>query len=207
MALSFGSDLRAVISEVARKHGYEHLKEEQLSAIEKFVSGHDVFVSLPTGFGKSLIYGLLPAVFDRMRGHTAPTSIALVVSPLASLMMDQKATFLPRGISAEFLGEIQYDAHALKRVREGQHSLVFLTPENLFHGMGMREMLLSETFQSKLVAFVVDEACRCRLSTQAAVSKGALHGLRSSIWLLRCAAPSFSLRYDYLRFDDVSSIT
>ena len=170
MALSFGSDLRAVISEVARKHGYEHLKEEQLSAIEKFVSGHDVFVSLPTGFGKSLIYGLLPAVFDRMRGHTAPTSIALVVSPLASLMMDQKATFLPRGISAEFLGEIQYDAHALKRVREGQHSLVFLT-------------------------------------TQAAVSKGALHGLRSSIWLLRCAAPSFSLRYDYLRFDDVSSIT
>ena len=29
-----------------------------MSAIEKFVSGQDVFVSLPTRFGKSVIYGL-----------------------------------------------------------------------------------------------------------------------------------------------------
>ena len=31
-------------------YGYERLMEEQLSAIEKFVCGQDVFVSLPTGF-------------------------------------------------------------------------------------------------------------------------------------------------------------
>ena len=36
------SDLWAVISEIARKHGYESLKEEQLMAIEKFVDGQDV---------------------------------------------------------------------------------------------------------------------------------------------------------------------
>ena len=57
------------ISEVARNHGYERLKEEQLLAIEKFVTGSDVFVSLATGFGKPLIYGLLPAVFDRLKGY------------------------------------------------------------------------------------------------------------------------------------------
>jgi superfamily II DNA helicase RecQ len=34
-------------------HGFESLKDEQLSAISKFISGKDVFVSLPTGFGKS----------------------------------------------------------------------------------------------------------------------------------------------------------
>ena len=62
MALALGSDPRTVIGEVARRHGYECLKEEQLSAIKKFVSGQDVFESLPTGFGKSLIYGLLPAL-------------------------------------------------------------------------------------------------------------------------------------------------
>ena len=107
---------RDAISEVARNHGYERLKEEQLLAIEKFVSGSDVFVSLPTGFGKSLIYGLLPAVFDRLKGYREPTSVALIVSPLASLMIDQKARFLPRGISAEFLGEAQHDARALQRV-------------------------------------------------------------------------------------------
>ena len=85
--------LRTVIGEVARGHGYERLKDEQLSAIEKFVCVQYVFVSLPTGFRKSVIYGILPTIFDRMKGHTAPTSIALIVSPLASLMVDQKAWF------------------------------------------------------------------------------------------------------------------
>ena len=65
--------------------------EEQLSAIEEFVCGQDVFVSLPTGFGKSVIYGILPTIFDRMKVHKEPTSIALIMSPLASLMVDQKA--------------------------------------------------------------------------------------------------------------------
>ena len=52
MALALDSDLRTMSGEVARGHGYDHLKEEQLSAIEKFVSGQDVFVSLPTGVWK-----------------------------------------------------------------------------------------------------------------------------------------------------------
>ena len=127
MALALESDLRTMIGEAVRGHGYDRLKEEQLSAIEKFVSGQDDFVSLPTGFGQSVIYGLLPTIFDRLKGHTAPTLIALIVSPLASLMVDQKARFLPRGISAEYLGEMQYDVHALQRVRQGHHSLVLLT--------------------------------------------------------------------------------
>ena len=44
------------------------LKEKQIEAITSFVEGQDVFVSLPTGFGKSTIYAILPAVFDRLRG-------------------------------------------------------------------------------------------------------------------------------------------
>jgi len=56
-------------------------------------------------------------------------------------MVDQTASFLPRGISTEVLGEIQYDVHALQRVREGQHILVLLTPEDFFHGMGIRDIL------------------------------------------------------------------
>ena len=45
-----------------------HLKEKQIEAISSFCSGHDVFVSLPTGYGKSLIYAMLPSMFDKMRG-------------------------------------------------------------------------------------------------------------------------------------------
>ena len=82
-----------MIGEVARRHGYERLKEEQLSTIEKFVCRQDVFVSLPTGFGK---IGNLRTSTHNIRsydGHTAPTSIALIVSPLASLIVDEKARF------------------------------------------------------------------------------------------------------------------
>ena len=91
---------RNLIAEFATTHGYESLKEERLLAIQEFVWDKDVFVSLPTGFGKSLIYGLLTPVIGRIRGHAIATSVALIVSPLASLMIDQKSRFLPKGISA-----------------------------------------------------------------------------------------------------------
>ena len=45
-----------------------HLKDKQIKAISRFCSGNDVFVSLPTGYGKSLIYALLPLIFDKIRG-------------------------------------------------------------------------------------------------------------------------------------------
>jgi len=44
------------------------LKPKQLEAIQKFCSGKDVFVSLPTGYGKSVIYAIMPSIFDKLRG-------------------------------------------------------------------------------------------------------------------------------------------
>ena len=47
--------------------GITQLKPKQREAMLSFLSGKDVFVTLPTGYGKSIIYGLLPAVFDLSR--------------------------------------------------------------------------------------------------------------------------------------------
>ena len=64
--------------------------------------GHDTFVSLPTGYGKSLVYAVLPLVFDKIRGKNIDLShslhysidhfiegtsgsIVLCISPLTSL--------------------------------------------------------------------------------------------------------------------------
>lgn len=50
MAALVGASLKEMIREVARNHGYASLKEEQLLAIDKFVTRSDVFVFLPTVF-------------------------------------------------------------------------------------------------------------------------------------------------------------
>lgn len=60
-------DVGAAILESARMVGRE-LREKQKEAITSFVGGKDTFVSLPTGYGKSLIYGILPHIFDKHRG-------------------------------------------------------------------------------------------------------------------------------------------
>ncbi len=59
-----------------------------------------MFVSLPTGFGKSLCYGLLPLVFDlkRFGDVSIQRSIVIVVSPLIALMRDQVQSFAEKGL-------------------------------------------------------------------------------------------------------------
>ena len=59
----------------------------------------DVFVNLPTGFGKSLIYQALPLTFDVLL--EAPGHIVAVISPLVNLMKDQveKLTSLQYNLS------------------------------------------------------------------------------------------------------------
>ena len=60
--------LEEVIRESALRLGYKELKHEQIKAISSFAQGNDTFVALPTGYGKSLIYAVLPYVFDVKRG-------------------------------------------------------------------------------------------------------------------------------------------
>ena len=69
-----------MLSKVASQMGYSSLRPKQEEVILDFVRGSDVFVSLPTGSGKSLCYSLLPEVFDEIR-RLQGVSIVIVVSP------------------------------------------------------------------------------------------------------------------------------
>ena len=65
------------------------LKAEQLDAIKCIYDGKDVFLRLPTGFGKSICYETLPFVFNYKHsdgGTGGGCSVVLVVSPLASTL-------------------------------------------------------------------------------------------------------------------------
>ena len=56
--------LKASIKAAACSLGYEKLKLEQEESILHIVKGTDVFVSLPTGYSKSICYIVLPSLFD-----------------------------------------------------------------------------------------------------------------------------------------------
>ena len=45
------------------------LKEKQEEAIAAFVGGRDTFVSLPTEYGKSIIYRILPVMYNLLLGE------------------------------------------------------------------------------------------------------------------------------------------
>ena len=70
------ADLPQIISEAAKAIGIQSLKDKQLEAITAFVNGHDTFVSLPTGYGKSTVYATLPYIFDKIRGKN-PINVKL----------------------------------------------------------------------------------------------------------------------------------
>ena len=61
-------ELRRVVEESVDTIGFGPLKAKQQEALEAFLSGKDTFVALPTGYGKSIIYAILPSVFDKIRG-------------------------------------------------------------------------------------------------------------------------------------------
>ena len=63
-------------------------KEEQRSSMRAVYEGSDVFVWLPTGYGKSLCYQALPFLMDYKKGlvDSGKSCGVLVVSLLIALM-------------------------------------------------------------------------------------------------------------------------
>ena len=152
-------DLRTIIDEAAASLGYTSLKEEQKKALFSFVTGRDVFVSLPTGYGKSLCYALLPFIFDVKRGLVEKKSVVMVVSPLIALMKDQSSSFTRRGITAGYVSDKETtDKETKRKILRGECQLVFISPEALFLATEWRKMLSGDLYGRNLVGFIVDEA-------------------------------------------------
>src|SRR5438477_10141747 len=74
--------------------GLDDFRPAQRGVIEDVLAGRDVLCVMPTGAGKSLCYQLPAAVGG---------GLAVVVSPLISLMADQVGQLRDEGISAAML--------------------------------------------------------------------------------------------------------
>ncbi|KAL1268431.1 hypothetical protein QQF64_033794 [Cirrhinus molitorella] len=144
----------AIQSVLARHPNIPKLKSEQEECLEHFISGKDVVVLLPTGFGKSLIFQLALLVAKELARMDVSEAnpIVVVISPLLALMEDQIKEAEKLGVTAGQLG-----VHDDRDILEGRFSLVFGSPESWLLNSKWRRMLTSSVYQQNIIGIVVDE--------------------------------------------------
>ncbi|PZR29502.1 MAG: DNA helicase RecQ [Citrobacter freundii] len=130
--------------------GFNKFKGTQEKVIESLLAGHDTFVIMPTGGGKSLCYQLPAMVME---------GVAIIVSPLIALMKNQ--VDLVRGYSsndevAHFLNST-LTKKEIKEVHDdllsGRTKMLYVAPETL-----TKQENLEFFSDLKLSFFAVDEA-------------------------------------------------
>src|SRR3954466_15131020 len=132
-----------------REHfGFTAFRPGQAEAVEAALAGRDLLVVMPTGAGKSLCYQL-PALLR--------PDLALVVSPLVSLMQDQVEA-LERAVPGRAsLVNAQQDPAAnraaIARAAAGELKLLYVAPER-FSSPGFLQAVRG----IDVGLFVVDEA-------------------------------------------------
>ncbi|HWU50586.1 MAG TPA: DNA helicase RecQ [Asticcacaulis sp.] len=128
-------------------YGYDAFRGPQARIVEHVIAGHNAFVLMPTGGGKSLCYQI-PAIVRPGMG--------LVVSPLLALMADQVAALRQAGVRAAALNsDLSGEARqALWRdVENGALDLLYAAPETL-----LRDDVLERLSQAQLSLIAIDEA-------------------------------------------------
>ena len=66
--------------------GYSESRDYQRKTMEAYLSGRNVFVSAPTGAGKSLTFELAPYTFNRLFGEDC-NAIVLVIVPFSPVSL------------------------------------------------------------------------------------------------------------------------
>ena len=130
--------------------GFDKFKGDQEAIIRNLLEGHDTFVLMPTGGGKSLCYQLPSLIME---------GTAIVISPLIALMKNQVDVI--NGLSEE-VGVAHYLNSSLNKaaiqqvmddVRSGRTKLLYVAPESLNKEENV------EFLQSVKVSFyAIDEA-------------------------------------------------
>lgn len=122
------SEKSVIYNCLKRYFGFEKFKGDQEKVVESILQGHDTFVLMPTGGGKSLCYQL-PALME--------DGTAVIISPLISLMKNQVdairglseddsiAHFMNSTLSRPELANVQLD------VLEGRTKMLYVAPETL----------------------------------------------------------------------------
>ncbi len=140
-------EIEVLLNTLKKYWGYSSFREFQLEAINSILDEHDTLTILPTGGGKSLCFQLPAMVKD---------GVAVVISPLISLMKDQVDSLKECGIQAECLNSSMTGKEqqlAELNVEAGRAKLLYISPERLLTD-SLRALLRRVTVSY----FVIDEA-------------------------------------------------
>ncbi|MCH2113579.1 MAG: DNA helicase RecQ [Pirellulales bacterium] len=139
--------LKSVRVLVQRDWGFGAFRPLQEEAIECILAGRDSVVVLPTGGGKSLCFQAPACALD---------GLAVVVSPLISLMKDQVDALRAVGVAAAVynssLMRSERDA-VVEAIRSDSLKLLYLAPESL-----LNENMMALLASVPLSLFAIDEA-------------------------------------------------
>lgn len=151
-----GQDTESKLYEALKKYyNYDKFKSEtqRRAVFEVSKRSSDVYVSMPTGAGKSLCFQL-PALIQK--------GVAMVVSPLIALIYDQVEQLKGRSIPAESLNSkvpAKAKAQILKDLNSDDPKLkmLYITPELAAQDY-FKQLLFNLNRKKLLSYFVVDEA-------------------------------------------------
>lgn len=130
-----------------RYWGYDSFLPLQEDVILSLLEKEDSLTVLPTGGGKSLCFQL-PALLKE--------GMAVVVSPLISLMKDQVDNLKDMGIASCCLNSsqpVREQMREIEKIRKGEIKLLYVSPERL-----QNDETLDMLNSVKLSFFIIDEA-------------------------------------------------
>lgn len=129
---------------------FSSFREGQKEVIQSIIDGNDTLVFMPTWWGKSLAYQLPGVILD---------GVAIIISPLISLMKDQvdalaerwiKARLINSSISSEEIDDILND---LASPNGNPIKFLYIAPERL-----SSSKFMSAIFEQKISLVAIDEA-------------------------------------------------
>eukprot|EP00794_Sanderia_malayensis_P014495 gene14495-16002_t len=156
----------------------DSLYEDQIKLIKAFYDHKNIFFNAPKGYGKSIVFQLLPWVLGIVQEQNIGFSTLIVISPLKSMIEDQCMCKWEVGVSCialcgqnSFSDPAQQDKFyyddddgsdgtkdICRNVREGDYSLVYATPECMLGKNSWRKILSSEELGDHCIGVVYDEA-------------------------------------------------
>ena len=135
----------------------ERIISDLISQVEKCLnndsSAHDVFVTAPTGAGKSIMFQI-PAIYSAEKHNL----VTIVISPLIGLMNDQvknlemKSYSAAKTINSDISPVVKQEI--MESVQAGQTHILYISPETLLSRSDVEQLIGSRS----IGMIVIDEA-------------------------------------------------